>query len=136
LALGLLYVEPPRTTPLLEQEAAVTIARIHCQVLEVPAKDQWHARSGRPRDLLPWADPYIARLIHRLEDRYDVEHFADDDLSDPFVPGEDEAADEAKWQPTPGDDWEDAFIPRSLDAPRRPWHPPVYGGFPLLDDVE
>lgn len=106
----------------------MTIARIHCQVLEVPARDEWHPRHDRPRDLLPWADPYIAKLISRLEDRYNVEEL-DADLSDPFAP------DESSWQPAAGDDWEDAFVPRSLDTPRHRWHPPVFGGFPLLDDV-
>ena len=24
--------------------------------------------SGRPSDLLPWADPYIARLVHNLQE--------------------------------------------------------------------
>ena len=114
----------------------MTIARIHCQVLEIPARNEWRQRGERPRDLLPWADPYIARLISRLEDRYEVEDRADDDLSDPFVPDDSELEDEAPWQPTLGDEWEDAFIPRSLDAPRRQNFPPVYGGFPLLDDSD
>lgn len=107
----------------------MTIARLHCHVLEVPPCDDWRPRAEQPRDLLPWADPYIARLIGRLENRYNVE-LEDDELSDPFAP------DEAAWQPAAGDDWEDAFVPRSLDMPRRRWHPPVYGGFPLLNDLE
>jgi hypothetical protein len=106
----------------------VTTARIHCQVLEMPVRDDWQPRSGQPRDLLPWADPYIARLIGRLEDRYNVEATDDDDLLDPFSP------DNEPWLPA-GDDWEDAFIPRALDTPRHRWHPPVFGGFPLLDDL-
>ena len=109
----------------------MTIARIHCQVLEMPAREDWRPRTadrGQPRDLLPWADPYIAQLIRQLEDRFDVED-ALADLSDPFAP------DDEDWLPLAGDDWEDAFIPRSLDAPRRRWHPPVYGGFPLLEDT-
>lgn len=112
----------------------MTIARIHCQVLEVPARNEWRQRGERPRDLLPWADPYIAKLIHRLEDRYEAEDFLDEDLSDPFVPDDEAAADDSPWQPAPGEDWEDAFIPRSLDTPRRHQFPPIYGGFPLLDD--
>jgi hypothetical protein len=106
----------------------VTIARLHCQVLEVPERDDWNPRSVRSRDLLPWADPYIATLIHRLEDRYNVDDAAESDC-DPY------AADAAAWQ-LAGDGWEDAFIPRSLDIPRRRWQSPVYGGFPLLDDAQ
>jgi len=107
----------------------VTIARIHCQVLEMPDREDWLPRTdlGQPRDLLPWADPYIAQLIHQLEDRFDVE----DSLAEPCDPF---APDDEDWL-LAGDDWEDAFIPRSLDAPRRRWHPPVYGGFPLLEDT-
>jgi hypothetical protein len=107
----------------------VTIARIHCQVLEIPSGYDWRPRTNRPRDLLPWADPYIASLMSRLEDRYNVSEPAEDDLSDPFAPDDD------SWLPPAGDDWEDAFVPRPLDAPRYRWHPPVYGGFPLLDDL-
>ena len=44
---------------------------IRCQVLEVPDLDDTTPRDEGtwPRDLLPWADPYIARLLckHRLE---------------------------------------------------------------------
>jgi hypothetical protein len=104
--------------------------RIRCQVLEVPAHDDWLPR-GRdwPRDLLPWADPYIARLICRLEERYAAEE--DDDLTDPRT------AEDASWSPDAYDDgWEDgAFMPRQLEPTRFRWFPPIYGGFPLLDDV-
>ncbi len=108
----------------------MTIARIRCQVLEVPARDDWRPRADHPRDLLPWADPYIASLMNRLEDRYNVGEPAADDLSDPFAP------DGELWLPAAGDDWEDAFVPRSIDALRQRWHPAVYGGFPLLDDLQ
>jgi hypothetical protein len=41
---------------------------VRCQVVEVPADQTFGVRQP-PRDLLPWADPYIARLLvhHRLE---------------------------------------------------------------------
>ena len=104
-------------------------ARIRCQVIEVPTQDDWLSqRGGGPRELLPWADPYIAGLMRRLEDRFDsADRF---DSSDPF------AADD---QPTSlaifDDGWqEDAFMPRPLEAPRFHSYPPVYGGFPLLED--
>jgi hypothetical protein len=40
-----------------------------CQVVEVPAEQVGSSARMESRDLLPWADPYIARLMiaHRLE---------------------------------------------------------------------
>ena len=107
-------------------------ARIRCHVLEVDRDDDWLPRRNSPRDLLPWADPYIASLVHRLEQRYDSDEAAED-LCDPF------AADDAPFCPAGFDDgwWDDAFMPRPLEAvAANRWHPPVYGGFPLLDDCE
>jgi hypothetical protein len=114
----------------------VRASRIHCQVLEVPVEEEWlPRRSGAVRDLLPWADPYIARLVRRLEDQYPVAT-ADYDPSDPF------AADDAlfemdAWDP-PSAEWEsDAFLPPAesgRQANRMSSYPAVYGGFPLLDD--
>jgi hypothetical protein len=114
--------------------------RIRCHVLEVDRDDDWSplnwaARRSSPRDLLPWADPYIASLVQRLEQRYDAGDAAED-LCDPF------AADDAAYSPAefkdgwPDDGWQDdAFMPRPLEAaPANRRHPPVYGGFPLLDD--
>lgn len=103
------------------------MSRIRTCVVKVPAGNDWRTRhESCPRDLLPWADPYIAQLICRLEDRFD-DHF---DRCDPF------AADHAPWNADAFDDgWrEDAFMPRPLDAPRFQWLPSVYGGYPLLDD--
>lgn len=111
------------------------LARIRCHVIEVDREDSWLPRRKSPRDLLPWADPYIASLIHKLERRYDTTETAED-LCDPF------AADDAPFAPGEfddgwqGDDWQnDAFMPRPLEAmTANRWHAPVYGGFPLLDD--
>jgi len=106
--------------------------RIRCQVLEVPDHEEWlqHGR-GAARDLLPWADPYIARLMHRLEDRYATDG-ADRDSSDPFADGR--FAQRENFDP-PSASWQDdAFMPRPLEAPRCRWHGLVCGGFPLLDD--
>ena len=114
--------------------------RIRCHVLEVDREDDWLPRRNPPRDLLPWADPYIASLVQRLEQRYEGDP-TDDPRCNPF------AADEMECGAADFDDgWQfDAFIPRPLEtrpldtrpletmsASRR--HPPVYGGFPLLDD--
>jgi hypothetical protein len=101
-------------------------ARIRCHVLEVPAQDDWLSRrGGGPQELLPWADPYIAGLMRRLEDRY-----SGDDSSDPFA-SEYESLSAAAFD----DGWqEDAFMPRPVESLRFHSYPPVYGGFPLLED--
>src|SRR5690349_2308037 len=119
-------------------------ARIRCHVLEVPTNDDWLARRGGEtrggsRELLPWADPYIAGLMRNLENR-SVRHERVtkrlSHLSDPFAVAQ--AAD----MDLPSDEWqddgwqEDAFMPRPLEAPRFHSHPPVYGEFPLLDDLD
>jgi hypothetical protein len=96
-------------------------------VIETPKDDHWPSRSGAgPRELLPWADPYIAGLMRRLERGIAG---ADDNVrSDPF---EEEGAAEGDWF---DDGWqEDAFMPRPLEAPRFHSYPPIVGGFPLLD---
>src|SRR5262245_36437091 len=103
--------------------------RIRCHVIEVPSQDDWLARrgSGGPRELLPWADPYIATLMRRLEGRGGgFDGFA---ASDPFADEDEDsgAIFDDGWQ-------EDAFMPRPLEAPRFHSYPPVYGGFPLLED--
>jgi hypothetical protein len=131
--------------------------RVICQVIEMPAGGRLSRGSEWPRDLLPWADPYIATLMVRLERQYD---WADDapsggNWSDEATGGDwlepehdhpladhpladDEAAFSAAFF---GDAWfgdtqdADAFMPGWHEGPRRPLHPPVYGGFPLLDDV-
>jgi len=104
-------------------------ARIRCQVIEVPAEDDWLSRrGGGPRELLPWADPYIAGLMRRLEDQFESDNPFDS--SDPFA-NNDEPATLAVFD----DGWqEDAFMPQPLESPRYHSYPPVYGGFPLLED--
>jgi hypothetical protein len=102
---------------------------IRCQVLEVPVQPDWLPRAAQPRDLLPWADPYIAVLMDRLEERFDrtaqVNAF-DESLS---------SADEP-WSPPADYDWQDdAFRPDQPANSRLSWDPPVYGGWPLLDDM-
>ena len=107
-------------------------SRIRCHVIEVPSQDDWLARrgSGGPRELLPWADPYIATLMRKLEGRGGggVHDFVDE--SDPFADEEEITAGavfDDGWQ-------EDAFMPRPLEALRFHSYPPVVGGFPLLED--
>ena len=116
--------------------------RIRCQVLEIPTQEDWSPRRSRPRDLLPWADPYIAGLVRKLEERYDAETewlgydpLRADRMADRSgglvahgvidLPSDDSVAFDDGWQ-------EDAFMPRPVEAPRFHCYPPVYGGFPLL----
>ena len=102
--------------------------RVHCQVVETPTQGYRAASGGEwPRDLLPWADPYIALLMTRLADRYEVDEAS---FERPLP------AEAASWEVAYDDSWQDdAFMPWRNDAPRRPIYPPVFGGFPLLDDV-
>lgn len=45
------------------------IRKIVCTIVRVPVTEEALSnRIGRPSDLLPWADPYIARLVHNLQD--------------------------------------------------------------------
>ena len=42
--------------------------KIFCTVVRVPTlAERTHDRLARPSDLLPWADPYIARLVQNLQ---------------------------------------------------------------------
>jgi hypothetical protein len=57
--------------------------KARCTVVEIPASSQGGPDDAPPRDLLPWADPYILRLLnlHRLQAALDdsisfVEHEA------------------------------------------------------------
>jgi hypothetical protein len=50
----------------------VTARQIRCMVVEVDAEEGrmsgLSASRIRPSDLLPWADPYIAGLVRKLQD--------------------------------------------------------------------
>jgi hypothetical protein len=101
---------------------------IHCQVLEVPAKAPFASHRERPRDLLPWADPYIAVLMERLENRYGKSAAG-------YAPVESPSEADECWSPPDDYDWQDdAFRPEQPANSRLSWDPPVYGGWPLLDD--
>lgn len=54
-------------------------SNIRCIVVEVPVNQEEEARFASPpraRDLLPWADPYIATLIRNLQDEVREERAA------------------------------------------------------------
>lgn len=47
----------------------MALSKTRCTVVEIPVSSQGGPDDAPPRDLLPWADPYIARLLskHRLQ---------------------------------------------------------------------
>lgn len=49
---------------------------IYCTVVEVPVVIRSPKERLASRDLLPWADPYIARLIRNLQDEVREERAA------------------------------------------------------------
>ena len=101
---------------------------IRCQVLEVPDLDDTSPRNEGtwPRDLLPWADPYIASLMMKLERQHGAtERLLDDDFT------LDQYASE-QWQ---GDMVKDNTEADWQHLSARNEYPPIYGGFPLLEDA-
>lgn len=118
--------------------------RIRAAIIRVVKQDDsWPGRKP-VRELLPWADPYIAQLVRRLET-----HYGPAAAGDAFAPP---GVDDAPWRedgldndsfPDDFDDgWrDDAFMPPPIDAPRRTWPAPTtrfsfFGGFPLLEDLD
>ncbi|MCO6046101.1 hypothetical protein NG895_19550 [Aeoliella sp. ICT_H6.2] len=75
-----------------------TPRRIRTVVVEVPVDNDWlsadrlaagsTARSSRikPSNLLPWSDPYIASLVHKLQDEVREEVHAEAEMpwNEPF----------------------------------------------------
>ena len=100
---------------------------IRCQVLEVPDLDDTTPRDEGtwPRDLLPWADPYIASLMMKLHrQRGETERLLDDDMTLYQIAAE-------QWQ---GEDGTEDMDSTWFGLEARNEYPPIYGGFPLLDD--
>ena len=97
---------------------------IRCQVLEVPTLDDTTPRDEGtwPHDLLPWADPYIASLMMKLHRQHGATELDDDFTLDQLAA---EQWLEEGWTETDAD-WPDLAA--------REEYPPIYGGFPLLDD--
>ena len=48
--------------------------KVHCMVIEIPASETEEVRVSEVRDLLPWADPYIAGLVQRLKSEIEAEY--------------------------------------------------------------
>ena len=106
---------------------------LRVQVIEVPSQQHGRDDGNWPRDLLPWADPYIASLLGKLE--YHSQAVADYPIGRSEITLYELAADE--WL---GDDWidssdeEDSEVENFQDE--IPKMRPIYGGFPLLDDLD
>ncbi len=82
--------------------------KIFCTVVRIPAVENQRLSSTnrfscRPSDLLPWADPYIARLVHRLQDEVRSERhiarsvFSDLDPPSPATDSDWQWQDESRW---------------------------------------
>ena len=117
--------------------------RIRCQAIEVTVIDPMidHLEPSRavppPRDLLPWADPYIAALIDKVERRSSAQSDRRS-RQDARFGRADLAGDDLAGSCSDGDDAEldDKFVPWSSSAaPQGNEFPRIYGGWPLLDDV-
>ena len=113
--------------------------RVRCQVMEVTVID--HLEPSRsvapPRDLLPWADPYIAALIAKVERRYGEQADRRSQPDGRFGRA-DLAGDDSAGSCSAGEDAEvdDKFVPWSNSAaPQGNEFPRIYGGWPLLDDA-
>lgn len=105
------------------------LGRIHCQVVEVPRFTP-SSRLGEAccRDLLPWADPYIAALMAQLEgqqsDAENSETQHSKDGSDCYSAVEDTWLED-----------DDSVLSDELDGSGSHLdYPPVIGGWPLLND--
>lgn len=111
--------------------------RIRCHVLEAPTHE-WNSltRCGHDRqshrEILPWADPYIAQLMQRLESRFDAEVSGGSNVIS--------AADDSPW---PAREWsgewdgdDNGSTPEPFDGVSGHALPAVYGGWPLLNDVQ
>jgi hypothetical protein len=83
---------------------------IHCTVVEVPAmSDPFLPRDGGFRDLVPWADPYIAALIENLRRSAAQEDALDSDPRNELPPPLDRDDSNENWQV----DWSPRNWPRS-----------------------
>ena len=51
----------------------VAANRIRCTVVAVEVSSDRFASRGAVKELLPWADPYVARLIRNLQDEVRAE---------------------------------------------------------------
>ncbi|WP_254507342.1 hypothetical protein [Anatilimnocola floriformis] len=86
--------------------------QFHVQLIETPVDGDNYTAN----ELLPWADPYIAQLMGQLEHEDETWDFEgkDDEAEDGFLNDE---------------------LPEDWHLDREARFPPVYGGWPLLNDL-
>lgn len=89
--------------------------QFHVQVIETAADGE----SFAARELLPWADPYIASLMGQLQNEADEETW---DF-------------ESKDEGLENEEFFDDELPEDWHLDREAAFPPVYGGWPLLNDL-
>lgn len=100
--------------------------KIFCTVVEVPADQDVPPRyRPAPHDLLPWADPYIAQLMHKLHARLNHEPGSDQPLEYHAEEEPEAAAFHRAWSQSEHDGH--LRFDRLDDSWRRT-------GWPLLDD--
>lgn len=110
----------------------MTTRCVRCQVFVIRGqreeKDRPRSRGHLRRDLLPWADPYIAGLVRQVVDSIEAE--AQDKFNPGFAPADDADPD----HDFPWEVWQDdAFMPQTKEYGAEPsW--PVFGDYALLDD--
>ncbi len=84
--------------------------KIVCTIVRVPVSEEaLPSRISRPSDLLPWADPYIARLVHNLQDEVRHEQAASGNRWNAISPLQ---GDLEPPSPCPEPDWEWKDEPR------------------------
>ena len=107
--------------------------RIRCQVVEVPAAGHLESSAARatPRDLLPWADPYIAALLEKVERDY----WTDDPEASNFDEAPYDADRDAELEAEAEEMYGKFFPVLDEAAPVGNELPRIYGGWPLLDDL-
>jgi hypothetical protein len=107
--------------------------RIRCQVVEVPKfTPSSRMADGCCRDLLPWADPYIAALMAQLEGQ-----LSDAELSESHPRSQNTLDGSDSYSAADGDwsDDDDSVLADELDDTGSHLdYPPVVGGWPLLND--
>jgi hypothetical protein len=97
------------------------MAKIICNVVELPVQCAWPVdeTEGYPRDILPWADPYIAQLLRQQQKATAAivtsgnEVELDDDLLDEFFSLDAHLSSEEQT----GSDWNDRVLPDANDSP-------------------
>ena len=87
--------------------------QFHVQLFEAPTDGE----AFPARELLPWADPYIAQLMGQLQEEEETWDF------------------ESKDEEFEEEEFIDDELPEDTHLDSESHLPPVYGGWPLLNDL-